>query len=143
MGPRRAVAPSQEGPQAAHGVDRLEARPHLTGDERLPRSRRLVRGIDLRRVLGTGRRSRRDHLDIFWASGETGHPRLGLVVPRHGQTAVARNRLRRRLREIWRREMPSHLPPLDVVIRTRKEAFGASFTTLQGELLAWVEKVAR
>lgn len=102
----------------------------------------MVRGIDLRRVLRTGRRSRRDHLDIFWASGETGHPRLGLVVPRHGETAVARNRLRRRLREIWRRELQASLPPIDVVIKARKEAFGAPFAALREELMGWVVKAA-
>jgi hypothetical protein len=32
---------------------------------------------------------------------------------------------------------------VDVVIRTRKEAFGASFGTLRGELLGWGEGLAR
>lgn len=56
---------------------------------------------------------------------------------------MARNRLRRRLRELWRREMQSLLPPIDVVIRARKEAFGASYPALRGELLGWAEKAAR
>ena len=34
-----------------------------------------------------------------------GHPRMGLIVPKFQSTAVARNRLRRRLQEIWRREI--------------------------------------
>lgn len=55
---------------------------------------------------------------------------------------MARNRLRRRLREIWRRELQGSLPPLDVVVKTRKEAFAAPFGALREELLAWVGKVA-
>jgi ribonuclease P protein component len=65
------------------------------------------------------------------------------VVARHGETAVARNRLRRRLREVWRRDLQSRLPPIDVVIRTRKDAFTAPFAALRGELLGWLERVAK
>lgn len=66
-------------------------------------------------------------------------PRLGLVVPRLGRTAVARNRLRRRLREIWRRELQGVLPPIDVVIRARKESYLASFADLRADLVGWGE----
>ncbi|HET9133651.1 MAG TPA: ribonuclease P protein component [Gemmatimonadales bacterium] len=113
----------------------------MTGDERFPRSRRLVRAADVRRVLQSGRRSRRSHLDILWAVGEMGHPRLGLVVPRFRQSAVARNRLRRRLKELWRRECQAVLPALDAVIRARPESYRASFAELRDDLLGWRDLV--
>jgi ribonuclease P protein component len=51
-------------------------------------------------------------------------------VPRFKQTAVARNRLKRRLRELSR----VHLLPADlsadVVLRIRPEAYGATFDEL-------------
>ncbi len=61
------------------------------------------------------------------------------MVPRLGETAVSRNRLRRRLREVWRRELQQHLPGIDVVIRTRKESYRASFAGLRADLLTWRE----
>ena len=67
-----------------------------------------------------------------------GHSRMGLIVPRFQQTAVARNRLRRRLKDLWRRELIQCLPASDVVFRARKEAYGASFGALREELTAWV-----
>jgi ribonuclease P protein component len=67
----------------------------------------------------------------------TGHPRLGLMVPRFQFSAVARNRLRRRLREIWRRELAPEAGPLDLVVRTRKSAYGARFGELRDELKSW------
>jgi ribonuclease P protein component len=137
LGPGRSFAPSEKGAEAADGFPRLEARPRLIDDERFGRSRRLVRGSDARRVLMTGRRIRRGPLDIHWAPGEAGHPRMGLIVPRFQQTAVARNRLRRRLKELWRRELRLRLPAWDVVIRTRREAYAASFAALRADLLAW------
>jgi ribonuclease P protein component len=88
-------------------------------------------------VLATGRRTRRGHLDIFWTAGETGHLRMGLIVPRFQHNAVARNRLRRQLRELWRREFQGRIPAIDVVIRPRRDAYGAPFDTLRSDLLAW------
>jgi ribonuclease P protein component len=67
----------------------------------------------------------------------TGHARMGLIVPKFQSTAVARNRLRRRLREIWRRELQPHQPAWDLVIRARREAYAAGFDGLQNDLLAW------
>ena len=47
---------------------------------------------------------------------------------------MARNRLRRRLREILRREVLPQLPPIDLVIRARRAAYAASFAVLRAEL---------
>jgi ribonuclease P protein component len=67
----------------------------------------------------------------------TGHPRMGLIVPKFQASGVARNRLRRRLREIWRRELQPHQPAWDLVIRARREAYAAPFDGLRADLLAW------
>ncbi|HLT61542.1 MAG TPA: ribonuclease P protein component [Gemmatimonadales bacterium] len=113
----------------------------MTGDERLGRSRRIGRGTDIQRVLRRGRRSKRTHLDIRWATSEQGEARLGLIVPRHGRTAVARNRLQRRLRELWRRDVRGHLPPIDVVVRAGPSAYEAPFQVLRTDLLGWLESL--
>ena len=73
----------------------------------------------------------------------TGHPRVGLIVPKFQSSAVARNRLRRRLREIWRQELQPHQPAWDLVIKARREAYAASFSDLRAELLDWQRSVAR
>lgn len=66
-----------------------------------------------------------------------GQPRMGLIVPKFQSTAVARNRLRRRLREIWRRELQQDQPAWDVVIRARRETYRASFADLRAALAEW------
>ncbi len=61
-------------------------------------------------------------------------------MPRHKQTAVARNRVKRRLRELVRCALlPSLSAPgtrvsLDVVVRAMPEAYGADLATLAGDL---------
>jgi ribonuclease P protein component len=67
---------------------------------------------------------------------------LGLIVPRLGQTAVARNRLRRRLKELWRKELQHSIAPADVLFRARKESYGASFGELRADVLAWSSGLA-
>jgi ribonuclease P protein component len=74
---------------------------------------------------------------MIWTDNMTGHPRMGLIVPKFQASAVARNRLRRRLKELWRLEVQAHQPAWDLVIRARREAYAASFEQLRRELLAW------
>jgi ribonuclease P protein component len=70
---------------------------------------------------------------MIWLDNTTGHPRMGLIVPKFQSSAVARNRLRRRLRELWRLELQPSQPAWDLVIK----AYGAAFDALRGEFLAW------
>jgi ribonuclease P protein component len=64
---------------------------------------------------------------------------MGLIVPKFQSSGVARNRLRRRLSEIWRRDLQERQGARDLLVRVRKEAYGASFADLRTELLRWVE----
>jgi ribonuclease P protein component len=80
---------------------------------------------------------------MIWTDNTTGHPRLGLIVPKFQSSAVARNRLRRQLRELWRQELQPIQPAVDLVIRARREAYQASFSELRTELLAWQQSVVR
>jgi ribonuclease P protein component len=62
---------------------------------------------------------------------------MGLIVPKFQSTGVARNRLRRRLKELWRRELMGAMPAWDVVIRARRETYRAGFGVLRDELCGW------
>ena len=73
---------------------------------------------------------------------DRGHPRLGVIVPRYGATAVARNRLRRRLRELGRRRLLPSLPPLDLLLRTRPPAYQAALNDLADDLDRWLQSLS-
>jgi ribonuclease P protein component len=69
--------------------------------------------------------------------------RVGLVVPRHRQSAVARNRLKRRLRELARVHLlPTDLPA-DIVLRIRPEAYDATFEVLRADILRALAQLTR
>jgi ribonuclease P protein component len=78
---------------------------------------------------------------MIWLDNATGHPRIGLIVPKFQSNAVARNRLRRQLKEVWRRELQTQLPPGDLVVRARREAYAAGFEALRGEMRSWLTTV--
>ena len=61
------------------------------------------------------------------------YTRVGLIVPRFRHTAVARNRLKRRLRELSRTRLLQSEISADLVIRIRPEAYRASFAELTAE----------
>lgn len=108
------------------------------GGERLPRTSRIRRTLEIRGLLRRGKRKRTTHLDVFFAASPVSRPRVGVLVPKHRHTAADRNLLKRRLREIGRTRV---LPALwkagravDVMVRARPEAYGASFEALKSEL---------
>ena len=55
-------------------------------------------------------------------------------MPKQKHTSVERNRLKRRLRELARTRLLPVLPPVDLVVRTLPEAYGASFAALERQL---------
>jgi ribonuclease P protein component len=59
---------------------------------------------------------------------------VGIIVPRHGQSAVNRNRLKRRLREIIRQDILPASCGLDIVVRTAPGAYSAPFADLRTEI---------
>jgi len=102
---------------------------------------RLARGAELTACWEEGRRWRTPHLDLAWRPNRARHPRVGIIVPRFQFTAVARNRLRRRLREVLRREALPLLPSVDLVVRSKRSAYAAPFAVLRAELTGGVSHI--
>jgi len=121
-------------------------------DQRLPRAARIRRTRDIRAVLRQGTRRRLPSLDIFVltppfrvsASGGA-LPRVGWIVPKLGYRIVARNLLKRRLRDIGRRKVLVRLRgagrPIDILVRARRSAYRASYRQLECEWMSVVEGV--
>jgi ribonuclease P protein component len=102
---------------------------------------RLTRGSELTACWEEGRRWRTPHLELAWRPNRARHLRVAIIVPRFQFTAVARNRLRRRIREVLRREALALLPPVDLVVRSKRAAYAASFAVLRAELTGGVRQV--
>ena len=73
------------------------------------------------------------------------HPRVGVVVPKYRRNIIDRNRTKRRLRELARTRMLPMLGRIDVLLRAKPEAYGASFDQLSVEVDAitqWATGIA-
>jgi ribonuclease P protein component len=74
-------------------------------------------------------------------SGGAALARLGLSVPRRAGNAATRNRLRRRLREIFRRNrITLQSRSCDLVVQSRPGAAAASYSDLQTDFLDLLDR---
>jgi ribonuclease P protein component len=86
------------------------------------RRHRLSRSRDFDAVYRHGRSFASRYLVLYWFPREEGdktEPRLGLAVPKSVGSAVTRNRLKRRLREVWRAGLERVPPGRDYVLVAR------------------------
>lgn len=98
---------------------------------------RLTRTADLELVRREGKRVRTALLEVRVLASPFRAHRVGIIVPRYQHSAVARNRLKRRLRELARRVWPPYLtplPPLDLVVRSAPAAYAADFPRLAADV---------
>jgi ribonuclease P protein component len=120
--------PTRPGPETI--VDR---RPESFG-----RDRRILRRADYLETYSTGRRHVGRWLVVFVRPRPGVVARLGVTITKKTGSAVVRNRLRRRIRELFRR---SDLfgTPQDVVVNVRPGAEATAFAELSRDF----EKLAR
>ncbi len=62
-------------------------------------------------------------------------------MPKYSHDGVARNRVKRRLREVVRLDMLPHLAPMDLVIRALPSAYGATYDALRAQCLRARDRV--
>ncbi len=98
-------------------------------------------------VRQEGKRFRTENLEVRYLASLLPRPRIGIIVPRHKHTAVARNRVKRRLRELARTALLPTLAltttSLDVVLRASPVAYDADFARLDVEVSRIAGRLAR
>jgi ribonuclease P protein component len=100
-----------------------------------PKSNRLLKRREFLRVYEGGTR----HTDrLIWIyvleTNQAESARVGITIPRKVGKAVRRNKLRRRIREIWRRLQHRLKPGMDIVINCGTQTAKLNFSQLQTRL---------
>ncbi len=104
-----------------------------TGPGTWPKSARLRRRSDFLAVQDRGRRWSGPHFTVWFRPNGSIGARIGLTVSRRVGGAVVRNRVKRWLREAFRRSRTA-LPAVDLVCIARASATEAGWEGLSSEV---------
>ncbi len=114
------------------------------GSESLRREERLRRRADFKRCYEQGRRRHGAFSILYAAPNGLRHPRLGITVSRKVGKAFVRFRVKRRIREIYRRwSKRGKLPAIDLVVHVKPAAAAAEFRELRRELRGMLQQLIR
>jgi ribonuclease P protein component len=79
----------------------------------------------------------------FALPNEIGHPRLGITVTRKVGGAVVRNRVKRVVRELFRRNRVLIEQPVDLVVHARPSIVGRGTAELEREFVDCARRLFR
>ena len=102
---------------------------------RFPKSARLLKRAEFRRVYDEGQRRNGSTFAVFYRPNGLAETRLGVTVPTRVGGAVLRNRVKRRLRELFRLNRERFPRGWDIVMNPREAAGRVPFRSLEKEML--------
>lgn len=96
----------------------------------LPKAHRLTRGQDFARVRRHGRSAGSSLMALYVLPNRSSDLRVGFSVSKKVGKATVRNRVKRRLREAIRQQLPELRPGLDLVFIARPPAAQAAYAQI-------------
>ena len=120
------------------------SRSDLTGgaDLRLPRASRLSARKSFLDIYERGQRVSGSYFVVFAVHGATPASRLGVTATRKFGNAVARNRIKRIVRELFRLHRGAGAP-IDVVVNVKAAAAEADYERLESDFAARIVEIRR
>ena len=107
-------------------------------DARLRRVERVRRRPEYEAIYEEGRRLSGRLMTVFVQENSLGRARLGIAATRKLGSAVIRNRAKRLVREVFRRNKPPG--GLDIVVIPRRELLEADYAHVEADFLATLSR---
>jgi len=101
----------------------------------------LKKNSDFRRLYSKGKSTVNSYLVVYCKRNRGDENRLGYTVSTKLGHAVVRNRVRRRLREIYRLNSPGLKKGWDIVVVARTRCVGAKYEKLNAAFMDACEKL--
>jgi ribonuclease P protein component len=114
------------------------------GSAALPKEKRLAKRREFLRVYESGRKIFSRYTVVFFAANDLPHSRLGITATKKSGKANVRNRLKRRTREVYRRQREAigiDVKSIDVVVNVKPNAAQASFLDYSQDLTRVLRRV--
>jgi ribonuclease P protein component len=96
---------------------------------------RIRKKSDFAELYKRGRCDRGRYFNLIHLPNHLGHSRMAVVASRKVGNAVQRNRIRRRAKELFRRNKELLTSSLDLLLITKKDSVAASWPDLQRRYL--------
>ena len=106
----------------------------------LKRINRLKKRYQFNYVYKSGEHFSGEHMVLYVASSKTKNIKVGLAVTKKVGHAVVRNKVRRRLREIIKTQVPNLKQSNNIIVVARDNITEASFEKLSNEFLKLIKK---
>jgi ribonuclease P protein component len=102
--------------------------------ERFPKARRLLKQRDFQLVLKAGRRIDSQNASIIFLQNELGFSRLGISVSKGIGHAADRNRIKRSIREAFRRNLALRSQSIDILFLVRSPGHAFSCAGIEEDI---------
>lgn len=112
-------------------------------NERLAPLERIRKKKDFSGLYKHGSRFRGRYFTLVFRPNGLGFSRLGVVVSRKIGPAVVRNRVKRRFREIFRRNKAVLAEPLDLIVVARPDIAGLEWPEFRDGFLSGLTAIFR
>jgi len=127
------------GGERAASASRSDSRPA----RRFPSTKRLGTRREFLKVYERGHRVATRSFVLFGLESAIAHSRIGITVTRKCGNAVVRNRVKRLVREVFRRHQEELVPPMDLVLNARLGMERARLSDLEHEFVRGFGELGR
>jgi ribonuclease P protein component len=101
------------------------------GSESFGKNERLLKGWQYKEVYNKGWRVNKGVFVVYGLKNGLSYTRIGISVPKRVGTAVKRNRVKRLVREVFRKNKYKFTDPHDIVIAAKKGAEELSYKEVE------------
>ena len=104
---------------------------------------RVLKRGEFREIYDTGRKIQARFFTAFVRGRADEEKRLGITSTRKIGNSVARNRTRRLLREVFRKNKYRVPSGIDIVLNVKSALLEATYQDLEGDFIAFLERAGR
>jgi len=110
-------------------------------NETLGPQERIRKRKDFLSLYKKGKRYRGKYFNLIYLSNDFSFSRMAVIVSKKVGNAVKRNKIKRQMRTLFRRNKSLLKAPLDIIIIAKKEILESSWLTLQGDYFSALESI--
>jgi ribonuclease P protein component len=114
----------------------------MESTRRFLKSNRILKRDAFVRTYEKGRKVHAKHFTAFVLPNDGGPARIGITTTRKIGNAVERNRARRLVREVFRRNRWLVPSGVDIVINVKKHLSKCNYQDIENDFISFLEKVS-